>query len=725
MDTLRAIATCRVILWHAFGAAIISWFVAAMPTMFFVFGSLFAASAQRRSVWAVIVDRARRTLFPLAVFTVMTWTVMEMMGRGDYAPMRLFTWLLPFVDPLPTAWEQGWLSTPLWFLRVILWLLVLSPVLLWLMRRVPRLTIVSGTASIFAVTWYRRSHFASTDLIPNVWWSVGDLALYGTFMLFGVAHHQGKFSSWSRLHWFGLTIASAGAAGAWYYFYRTPLNVVNNSHPLHMFVGVAWLSLAFATRPWLLSLVAKLHLANAIRFLTQRALTLYLWHTSAIALVLWWLRRSGLDFGFMRPVVYLLLIAIGTFLLAQMFGWAEDLAAKRTPRHHWKSTWVRVRANLIPIGATTAALLALFVVAMSTSRGVGTTAMRPPPTPSQQPPAPVFVTERQMPIWLRARVAPRDLYSTVEQKLKGYVHDYDVSGVAMQVRLADDRTFTFVTGTERDGRTMLSEKSAFDVQSITKMMTATLVLSAVDEGKIQLDEPLPRIKGLREFPYDAKITPRMLLSHRSGLIDHDQPPEQLVFDRPTPVAESIAVSVRQFPEYEPGTETRYASVNFLVLGMLLESEYGTSYDDLFRHRFLAPLSLSNTSSIETPVGRPLFSTSGTVTTLGDLTTMTRKIFAENQLLSDNSHREFAHVDPVTSMGLGTMGFCPCLKRPDGSLTFYSVGHFGHDAFAVYVPQSDVSVALRVPDGIHDGRLESTIKFVAEVASLVANSVQGR
>ena len=42
LDALRAIALIRVILWHTYGNAAITYVVAAVPTMFFVTGSLFA-----------------------------------------------------------------------------------------------------------------------------------------------------------------------------------------------------------------------------------------------------------------------------------------------------------------------------------------------------------------------------------------------------------------------------------------------------------------------------------------------------------------------------------------------------------------------------------------------------------------------------------------------------------------------------------------------------------
>ena len=51
---------------------------------------------------------------------------------------------MPLTDPAGSSWEGGWLSSPLWYLRTLLWILLLAPVGLWLLRRAPRLAAVGA-----------------------------------------------------------------------------------------------------------------------------------------------------------------------------------------------------------------------------------------------------------------------------------------------------------------------------------------------------------------------------------------------------------------------------------------------------------------------------------------------------------------------------------------------------------------------------------------------------
>src|SRR4051794_39482327 len=69
LDLLRGSALLRVVVWHVFAATWMTWF-AAMPLMFFVAGTLLAASASRRSHAGMLVRRLRRLLVPLWVYGV-------------------------------------------------------------------------------------------------------------------------------------------------------------------------------------------------------------------------------------------------------------------------------------------------------------------------------------------------------------------------------------------------------------------------------------------------------------------------------------------------------------------------------------------------------------------------------------------------------------------------------------------------------------------------------
>ena len=131
LDLLRAAALIRVVVWHATGAAAVT-VLAAMPVMFFVSGSLFAASAGRRGGWRTVRDRVRRIGPSLWVFAAGAWLLMAIAARVTGTSLdwsHLVSWLVPVTDPVGSAWEGGWLSSPLWYLRTLLWILLLAPAL--------------------------------------------------------------------------------------------------------------------------------------------------------------------------------------------------------------------------------------------------------------------------------------------------------------------------------------------------------------------------------------------------------------------------------------------------------------------------------------------------------------------------------------------------------------------------------------------------------------------
>ena len=116
LDTVRAVAVSRVVTWHAYGWAPITWLVSAVPAMVFVSGHLFAKSASHRPVRAVVRDRLRRLLVPYWAFAVAAWVIMigaRVVARTPETelPWRSIpAWILPLNNPRGSIWEGGWLA---------------------------------------------------------------------------------------------------------------------------------------------------------------------------------------------------------------------------------------------------------------------------------------------------------------------------------------------------------------------------------------------------------------------------------------------------------------------------------------------------------------------------------------------------------------------------------------------------------------------------------------
>ena len=290
LDTVRAVAIFRVVTWHAYGWAPITWLVSAVPAMIFVSGHLFAKSASRRPVGEVVRDRLRRLLIPYWAFAAAAWSIMigaHLVSRTPETdlPLRsLPAWILPLNDPRGSVWEGGWLAQPLWYLRVLLLLLLTAPLLWRAAVRSPQLTIavLLTTTIVLEIAELRTNWHPSWA--PMVLWKLGDYTLYATFFAFGIAHFHGQPMAAARCA--RLAVLSAVMGIGWAITSPPQDGVVNNSHILHFFIGTAWLSLAFASKAAIIAFAERPTVNAAVRGVGRRSLTIYLWH-SAAAITTW------------------------------------------------------------------------------------------------------------------------------------------------------------------------------------------------------------------------------------------------------------------------------------------------------------------------------------------------------------------------------------------------------------------------------------------------------
>jgi D-alanyl-D-alanine carboxypeptidase len=136
------------------------------------------------------------------------------------------------------------------------------------------------------------------------------------------------------------------------------------------------------------------------------------------------------------------------------------------------------------------------------------------------------------------------------------------------------------------------------IGSITKTFTGTVVLQLVDEGLLELDDPIARY--LTGVPNGDNITIRQLLNMTSGLYNYS---EDLAFNasldtdpqRVWTPEELLAIGLAQPPYFPPGTDFHYSNTNSVLLGRLIEALTGHPLDQEFEHRIFTPLNLHDTS----------------------------------------------------------------------------------------------------------------------------------
>jgi CubicO group peptidase (beta-lactamase class C family) len=161
-------------------------------------------------------------------------------------------------------------------------------------------------------------------------------------------------------------------------------------------------------------------------------------------------------------------------------------------------------------------------------------------------------------------------------------------GVLVAVRRAGGETEVRGRGVAHD--------AVFEIGSITKAFTGTLLADMAREGLVAYDDPVARY--VPEAPGD--ITLEHLATHTSGL---PRLPKGLLSwrERKDPYAklDLRAAIPRTKPKRPPGGRAVYSNYGMGLLGYALAQRAATTYGELVRERIAAPLNLTQTA-LDTP-----------------------------------------------------------------------------------------------------------------------------
>lgn len=188
-----------------------------------------------------------------------------------------------------------------------------------------------------------------------------------------------------------------------------------------------------------------------------------------------------------------------------------------------------------------------------------------------------------------------------------------VPGYSVGIVLGDDLVYARGFGVaNRKARKPATPSTLYQIGSITKVFTATLLAALRDDGLVRLDDPVRNyLPPGRPFPRGPAGAPeptlRHLATHTAGL------PKDAVnrvnVDPPGGPGVMRAYSTRELYEGLERTELvrpvgtfLYSNLGFMVLGHVLERAAGLPYEQLLKRRILEPLGMRETS-VELPPDR--------------------------------------------------------------------------------------------------------------------------
>lgn len=166
---------------------------------------------------------------------------------------------------------------------------------------------------------------------------------------------------------------------------------------------------------------------------------------------------------------------------------------------------------------------------------------------------------------------------------------YRVPGASLAVALGDEQV-ELATGVvnARTGVETTTD-AVFQIGSITKLFTTTLVMQLVDEGKVDLDTPVRRYLpelGFGDLTATETVTLRHLVTHTSG-IDGDY---FLDTGRGDDCVERYVLACGALPQiHAVGARFSYCNAGFVVAGRVIERLTGLTWDNALRERILRPI----------------------------------------------------------------------------------------------------------------------------------------
>lgn len=173
--------------------------------------------------------------------------------------------------------------------------------------------------------------------------------------------------------------------------------------------------------------------------------------------------------------------------------------------------------------------------------------------------------------------------------------DLRVPGVAVSVRCGASDVAFGEGVTNLAAPAAVTERTAFPVASLTKIVTATATMRLVETGQLALDEPVRRWLPDLDLPDQevaGQVTIRDLLTHRTGwdgdlYEDHGRGDDAL---------RQVVQRIRELEILAPFRRfVSYNNSNFYILGRLLELVCGGSYEEIARELVLRPLEMNDSA----------------------------------------------------------------------------------------------------------------------------------
>lgn len=175
-----------------------------------------------------------------------------------------------------------------------------------------------------------------------------------------------------------------------------------------------------------------------------------------------------------------------------------------------------------------------------------------------------------------------------------------VPGISISI-IVDDEVFYFSSGyADREKGLTASENTLYELASVSKAFTGMGIMLLEEQGLLSMTDPVQKYLPWFTLKYQGKpvdtqsLTLNNFLHHTSGLtnIRHTQNIPQ--GNTPDMLQKTVEMLVDAELAFPPGEQYNYGTVNYDVLGLVIEIVSQQSYEDFMKEQVFQPLGLYQT-----------------------------------------------------------------------------------------------------------------------------------
>lgn len=198
---------------------------------------------------------------------------------------------------------------------------------------------------------------------------------------------------------------------------------------------------------------------------------------------------------------------------------------------------------------------------------------------------------------------------TTSEVLAPYVESGELAGAIAILEKPGARDVALAGWADPESKLPISMDSTFMQCSQTKGFCGVTIAMLVEEGKLNLDDPVS--KYLPEFTNitvrtkmpdgttevkkpENVLTVRMCMNHTGGF-DFESPTKNKVGWSHSPLAQSYKEAVATPLLFEPGTSVKYSNLGIDIGALVVEAITGKPWDEFLKERVLDPLEMHDTT----------------------------------------------------------------------------------------------------------------------------------